>query len=122
MSKLPDTTWSVIQDHLEKIDGERPGDELRAAIEDGAEVSLFDGGAFIVQGNEFDLFVDPDRRGKWQIRSRINELVERLMKEHGSAVVEVDEGNDASLRLAHFFGFKETSREDGFIRLEKHNG
>ena len=120
---LSDEVWQVIKDHLLKFKGINAPEELRNALETQTEIEAFDGGVFIAVGNEFDLFVIPEKRGRWRIRSIIGDYLDRMGRAHGKIVARIDERNAPSLRLAGHFGFHEVSREDGVIRLEKeHHG
>jgi len=120
--RLPDEIWQVVKDHLRKYKGYEAADDLRNAIEQTTDIELFDGGAFIAIGNEFDLFVVPEKRGKWRIRSVFGSYLDRMGATYGKVVARIDERNAPSLRLAQGFGFQEVSRENGVIRLEKKHG
>ncbi len=120
--KLPDDVWQVIRDHLRTYKGFEAPDGLKAALEQNTQIELFDGGAFVAVGNEFDLFVVPEKRGKWRIRSVVGNYLDRLGRMHGKIVARIDERNTPSLRLARHFGFHEVSRENGVIRMEKEHG
>lgn len=119
---LPPDVWSVVADHLLKL-GFEPTDEVKQLIEDTADIVLFDGGVFIAYDNEFDLFVVPERRGKWRIRSEITKFLEQMACKHSTITVRINQNNSPSLRLAHHFGFVEVAREqingEWFICLEK---
>lgn len=117
-AKLPDDVWQVIKDHLLKYKGYEAPDDLRDKLEKNTDIELFDGGAFIAVGNEFDLFVVPEKRGRWRIRSVLKNYLDKMGRTHGKIVVRINEHNMPSLRLARGFGFKEISRENGTIRLE----
>lgn len=119
--KLPDNVWEVICDTLAIFDGiECRSPELREYIEENAQITLFDGGAFIADGNEFDLFVVPERRGKWNIRKEINKFLATMAERHDVVTVKISERNTRSLRLARFFGFKDCQKDHrGKIELEK---
>ena len=120
--KLPDDVWQVIRDHLRTYKGFEAPDELKSVLEQNTQIELFDGGAFVAVGNEFDLFVVPEKRGKWRIRSIFGGYLDRLGRMHGKIVARIDERNTPSLRLARHFGFHEVSRENGVIRMEKEHG
>jgi hypothetical protein len=120
--KLPDDVWQVIRDHLRTYKGFEASDGLKGALEQNTQIELFDGGAFIAVGNEFDLFVVPEKRGRWRIRSVIGDYLDRMGRLHGKIVARIDERNTPSLRLARHFGFYEISRENGVVRLEKNHG
>lgn len=117
--KLPDDVWQVIQNYLAKHHFDIPHN-LREKIEKGTDVYLFDGGALISIGNQFDLFVSPDKRGRWRIREVARDYFNKMFRNHDKLVVRIYDDNISSIRLARYFGFKEVSRSDGFIRLEKH--
>lgn len=117
-AKLPDDVWQVIKDHLLKYKGYEAPDDLRDELEKNTDIELFDGGAFVAVGNEFDLFVVPEKRGRWRIRSVLKNYLDKMGRTHGKIVVRINEHNMPSLRLARGFGFKEISRENGTIRLE----
>jgi len=114
--------WQVIKDHMLTYKTRNVPDELREILEQVANIELFDGGAFVSIGNEFDLFVVPEKRGRWRIRSTIGQYLDRMDRLHGCTIVRIDERNTPSLRLARHFGFREIDRENGIIRLEKENG
>jgi len=119
--KLPDDVWEVICDTLVKFDGiDCRSPELREYIEKNAQITLFDGGAFVADGNEFDLFVVPERRGKWNIKKEINSFLATMAERYPVAIVKISERNTRSLRLARFFGFKDRQKDNrGKIVLEK---
>lgn len=116
--KLADDVWQVIKDYIRERRGVDAPDEAREWAENNLDITPFDGGVFIAHGNEFDLFVLPERRGKWRIRQIGKEYMDKMRKAHDTIVVRIYEDNKPSLRLAHFFGFVEISRENGLIRLE----
>jgi hypothetical protein len=120
--RLPDDVWQVIRDHLRTYKGFEAPDGLKAALEQNTQIELFDGGAFVAVGNEFDLFVVPEKRGRWRIRSVFGNYLDRMGRTHGKIVARIDERNTPSLRLARHFGFHEVSRENGVIRMEKKHG
>ena len=115
---MNDNIWAVIVDHLIKY--EIPfSNDAREAIEKSCDIVQFNGGAFVAYGNEFDLFVVPEKRGKWNIKHETNKYLSEMKEKHGTLLVRINEKNTRSLRLARFFGFIETGREDGdVIRLE----
>ena len=121
-ARLPDNVWQVIKDYQQAYKGQDAPDELREILEAHTEIELFDGGAFIALGHEFDLFVVPEKRGRWRIRSIVGDYLDRMGRRHGKIVARIDERNTPSLRLARHFGFNEVSRENGVIRLEKIHG
>lgn len=120
--KLPNDVWQVIKDHLQTYEGFEAPDEYRQWLEENTDIELFDGGAFVAIGNEFDLFVSPEKRGRWRIRSTVGDYLDRMGRLHGKIAVRIDARNTPSLRLARHFGFYEVSRENGVIRLEKNHG
>ena len=122
MRSLSDDVWQVIKDHLRTYKNKDVPDALRDVLEQNTDIEVFDGGVFIAVGNEFDLFVAPEKRGRWRIRSTVGNYLDRMGAMHGKIAVRIDEGNTPSLRLAQHFGFREVSRENGVIRLEKEHG
>lgn len=119
---LTDAVWDVIVDTLARWKGKQATAELRQWLEENTEITPFDGGAFIAIGNEFDLFVEFARQGHWQIRSVVGAYLDQMGRRYGKIVARIDERNTRSLRLARHFGFKEVSRSNGVIRLEKEHG
>jgi len=111
--KLPDNVWQVIKDYYQTTD------DLRETVEEKAEIYLFNGGAFLSVGNEIDLFVIPEKRGRWRIRTEMTKYLNTMSDRYGKIVARINECNNPSLRLARHFGFNEISRENGVVRLEK---
>jgi hypothetical protein len=123
VKSLSDDIWQVIKTHLREYKGyDEVPDGLRDALEQHTQIDVFDGGVFIAMGNEIDLFVVPEKRGRWRIRSVLGEYLDRMGRIHGKIVARIDERNTPSLRLARHFGFHEVSRDNGVIRLEKNHG
>jgi hypothetical protein len=115
---LSDEVWQVIKDHLAK-DGFVCDNSVKKLVEENAEITPFNGGVFITVGNEFDVFVVPEKRGKWNIRGEITRFLAKMAEKHDIAIVRINEDNVKSLRLAKFFGFDEIERKDGVIKLER---
>lgn len=122
MTQLPQPVWQTIGDYLKKYRSIEPSDELREKVEQMCDVRLFDGGCFIARGNEFDLFVIPEKRGQWRIRSTITTYLNDMLNKYGNIIVKIYDDNAASLRLARHFGFREVDRTGNMIRLEKYHG
>ena len=120
--KLPDDVWQVVAGYLLERRGIVAQPALREWAEVNLDITLFDGGAILAKGNEFDLFVIPEKRGKWRIRSVIGNFLNMMLEKHEKIVVKIYEDNYPSLRLAKGFGFKDVGRENGMIRLEKQHG
>jgi hypothetical protein len=120
--KLADDVWDVIKTYLRDRKGFEATQEAREWMEQNFEITPFNGGVFLAKGNEFDLFVVPEKRGKWNIRGEITKYLDTMVKAHGTIVVKIYDDNNASLRLARFFGFNEVSHNNGLIRLEKKHG
>jgi hypothetical protein len=118
MGQLTDAVWEVIKEHYQykEVVGDK---SIRQHIEENAEITPFDGGVFIAVGNEFDLFVEPKRRGQWRIRDESNKYLKEMAKKYDVLFAQIKEDNIKSLRLAKFFDFKEVKREDGIISLER---
>lgn len=118
--KLPDDVWKVVLDTLSRFDDiDCDSPELKEYVEQNCEITLFDGGAFIADQNEFDVFVVPEKRGKWAIRREINGFLAKLAQRHSKAIVKINEENITSLRLAEGFGFDEVARDGPNIILER---
>jgi len=116
---MTDGVWAVICETMARYRGLIPSPDTRERIETGAEIEEFDGGAFVAIGNEFDLFILPERRGgRWRVRSTIREYVRKMIARYGATVVRIHRDNSASLRLAKGFGFTEIGHDGGMIRLE----
>lgn len=120
--KLPDDVWQVVADYLLERRGIAAPPALREWVENSLDIVLFDGGAILAKDNEFDLFVVPEKRGKWRIRGVIGDFLNTMLAKHEKIVVKIYEDNTPSLRLAKGFGFKDVGRENGMIRLEKQHG
>ena len=116
---LSDDVWQVICDTCEKYDGVKYNPESKRLIEEKTEITPFNGGVFIAVGNEFDLFVVPEKQGKWNIKGEINKYLANMAQKYDTAVVKIHCDNRRSLRLTKFFGFNEIGREDQKIVLEK---
>jgi len=115
---LSEDVWQVVKDYLAK-EGFVCDDSVKKYIEENAEVTPFNGGVFIAIGNEFDVFVVPEKRGKWNIRGEITRFLANMAQKYDVALVRINEDNVKSLRLAKFFGFNEIERKDGVISLER---
>jgi GNAT superfamily N-acetyltransferase len=120
--KLPDDVWQTMKDYMQQYRGITPPETLRQWVEDSCDVELHDGVAFVAIGNEFDLFVTPEKRGKWNPKKVISEYLDRMSKAHKTIVIKIYDSNARSLSLADFFGFAEVSRNGNMIRLEKTYG
>lgn len=119
---IPDNVWRVVQEYMLQYRGVTPPDELRTWVEENCDLELHDGVVFMAIGNEFDLFVAPEKRGRWNPKKRITEYLSKMSKVYDTIVVKIYDTNDQSLRLARFFGFIEVSRNGNMIKLEKRYG
>jgi hypothetical protein len=119
MNLLSDALWKVVYDTAVKYDKITPDQRFRQYIEQNAKITPFDGGAFIAVGNEFDLYVLPEKQGKWRIRTIFGNYIKKMTDKYGTLIVKIHEDNHKSLRLAKFFKFKEVSRIDGKLTLER---
>ena len=118
--KLADDVWQVVIETLVKYDGIYcPSPDLKRHIEKHTQITPFDGGAFIADGNEFDVFVVPEKRGKWAIRKEINQFLAKLAQRHSKAVIKIYPENKPSLRLALGFGFEPVGKQGRQIVLER---
>jgi len=116
--KISDEVWQVIKHTYKKYDDWDVPEQLREEVEKLAEIFEFDGGLFISYGNEFDLFVVPERQAKWGVRAKVTKYLNDMHKKHETVIVRINENNTRSLRLAKGFGFKEVSNNEGEITLE----
>jgi hypothetical protein len=119
MTKLTDDIWAVIYNTALKYDKIAPNKNIRQYIEQNADITAFDGGVFVAIGNEFDLYVLPEKQAKWRIRDVLNDYLAKMTNKYGTLVVKIHENNHKSLRLAKFFKFIEVSRIDGKLTLER---
>jgi hypothetical protein len=115
---MTDELWRVMADTMARYRGIVCTDEHRKAVEAQAEIEEFDGGAWASVGNEIDLFVLPERQGKWRVRREVRRYLAKMHEKHPILIARINEANTRSLRLAHFFGFREVGREGTEIRLE----
>lgn len=115
---MQDAVWEVIAQTMHKFKGIEATPEHRKAIERLCRIEEFDGGAFVIRANEIDLFVVPDKRGRWATRGLLDRVVGGVIREYGSAQCAINENNGPSLRLAKRLGFQEVGREGSNIRLE----
>ena len=88
-------------------------------VERHADITFFDGGVFIGLKNEFDLFVLPKKRGRWNIRGEVTKYLAKLAQDYDTAIVKIHVDNKASLRLADFFGFEVVGTQGPKLVLEK---
>ena len=116
---IADDVWVVIVETLKKYKGIELLQEHRKRIEALAEIRPFDGGVVVIRDNEFDIFVTPQRRGKWPIKKIVKETVENLISKYGKAVVSIHKENKPSMRLAIGLGFVPVSESGCVVRLEK---
>lgn len=116
---MNDEVWQVICQTMRRYKGVEPTQEHRKAVEANCRLVEFDGGAFVINGDEIDLFVVSDRRKRWATRRLLDEAIGGVVKEHGRAVCRVHEDNADSLRFAKRLGFDEVARDGKVIRLER---
>ena len=116
---IPDDVWKIICDTTHEYDNFEMDNLVKQLVEKNTQITPFDGGAFIAVGNRFDLYVVPERQGKWNIRGEVNKYLANMAQTYDVAVVKINKRNDRSLRLAKFFGFEEVGREKQRIVLEK---
>lgn len=118
--KIPDDIWLMMQDYYDQYFGMQLGADERENIENVCEVRPFNGGAFITLNEEFDLFVIPEMRGKWRIRTIFTNFINEMVARYGRVVATIHPCNYPSLRLAKGFGFKQIDvRGNGMLILEK---
>lgn len=118
--KIPDNVWEVIKDYLYEYFRVRATEDVKVTMETDCMLHPFDGGMFISKGNHFDLFVVPEKRGCWRIRTTFNEFIEKMINLYGSVCAIIHPRNVESLRLAVGFGFiKQTENAMGMFVMEK---
>jgi predicted PolB exonuclease-like 3'-5' exonuclease len=117
--KLNNEIWKVIKDTLLKYDNIKLPDKVKELIEQKTEIKEFNGGVFLSIGNEFDIFVVPERQGKWNIRGEVTKYLNEMTEKYGTLIVKIHQDNSRSLRLAKFFGFVEIANNNGEITLER---
>jgi GNAT superfamily N-acetyltransferase len=115
---VKDEVWAVVVETMRQYKGVEPTQEHRAAVESRCRLVEFDGGAFVIHGNEIDLFVVSDRRRRWATRGLLDRVVGGVIREHGKAVCRIHEDNAVSLRFARRLGFTEAARDGKWIQLE----
>ena len=115
--KLPYDIIKVIKQNAKESLGIDLTEEMIHNVEKETDITLFDGGAFVAVGNMFDLFVVPERRGKWRIRSVVTNYLTQMLNKYGELYVNVYEHNKPSLRLIEFFGFEHigSNRDQGGV-------
>lgn len=120
MKSLTDEIINVMADYLVKYGfTSKSPENLKEIIEQNTKIEFFDGGVFISKGNEFDLFVLPEKQGKWRIRTTVNEYLNKMHQLHDKIIIKVHKENKKSLRLAKHFRFKEIGNEDLLIIFER---
>lgn len=117
---LPDDVWRVVQTYYDDYLNLPLDDAAKLKIESVCEIHSFNGGVFISKDGEFDLFVLPEWRGKWKIRTILGEFLGMMTTRYGKAVATIHPCNIRSLRLAKGFGFNQTDiGENDMLILEK---
>ena len=116
---ISDNIWQVMKETVQKYQNIDCGNEHRQIIEKEVIVTPFEGGVFVSKGNEFDLFVLPEKRGKWNIKAELSKFFDTMFEKYDTLIVGIDERNLPSLRLAKFFGFQPVDKTGTLIRLEK---
>lgn len=116
---ISDNIWQVIKETVQKYQNIDCRNEHRQIIEKEVIVTPFEGGVFVSKGNEFDLFVLPEKRGKWNIKAELSKFFDTMFEKYDTLIVGIDERNLPSLRLAKFFGFQPVDKTGTLIRLEK---
>lgn len=117
ITKLTDAQWGVIESYLIKYNAVSA--DTRDLINTHCLIFEFDGGIFITHNEEFDLFVLPEKRGRWKIRTVCNEFLDYMRRTYGKAVAKIYKDNLPSLRIAKHFQFAEKGRDGNLIRMEK---
>ena len=119
VKQLTDEVWEVIRQYSKDYLNTELPEDFREYLEENTVIWPFDGGVFVMTGNEFDLFVVPRKRGRWNVVKTMKSFLEEMHKCHDELIVRIHERNGPSLKLAKFFGFVEVEKDDyGFIRME----
>lgn len=116
--KFDDAVWDVIKDTIKLYKDIEPDENIRQIIEEYTIITPFEGGVFVANENEFDLFVIPEKRGKWGARGKLKKYLGFMLDKYGSVIVKIHQDNKTSLRLAKGFGFKEIETLDNIVKLE----
>jgi hypothetical protein len=80
---IPDDVWKIICDTVYKYDYLKMDDRAKRLVEKNTQITPFEGGAFIAVGNRFDLYVVPERQGKWNIRREVNKYLAEMAQKYG---------------------------------------
>jgi len=120
--EISDPIWGTICETLSLYDGidDYPG--LREFVESKFELWGFPGGMFIVDGKEFDLYVEPARRGRWRMRETMLEFFKMMFDRHGSAAAKIHRENLRSIGFAIVSGMISAGLDGNKIILEASNG
>lgn len=116
--KFDDAIWNVIAETMEEYKGIYPDEKVRQIVEENVIITPFKGGVFVSRGNEFDLFVVPEMRGKWNVKKEIDSFIKTMFEHYDKIVVRISKRNQKSMRLAKFWGFQETDSHNGIVKLE----
>jgi hypothetical protein len=114
---MTDEVWEVISQTIERYKGITATAEHRRVIESLCSIEPFNGGAFVIRGNEIDLFVTPQRRGRWATRGLLDRVIGGVIRSHGSAICAIHKDNAASISLARRLGFTEFAQEGDVYKL-----
>ena len=114
---IPDDVWQVMAETMQRYKGIAVTAADKQAAEDKLEIIPFDGGCFLMAGNELDCFVRPDKRGRWMKRGLLNRVFGDGIKKHGSLVCRIHKDNARSLSTAKRLGF-EVVEQGEIMKLE----
>jgi len=118
MALISDQVWQVIQSTTEKYYGIRPDEKARSILESTCEIYPFNGGCFIVSGNEIDCFVVPEKHGQWATKGLLRRVVGGLVERFGKARTKAHKDNQKSICFAQRLGFKPVEEQNGFVSME----
>lgn len=119
MTKLSDDIWQVICDTHKQYNNLVLSNKTRRIIEERAFIKEFDGGVFITIGDEMDLYVLPERWGKWNINKELNDYFEEMKERFDKVKITINKNNEKCLRLAKHYNFVEVGTEDDDILMER---
>jgi len=118
INTIPDDVWETMCETMFLYDGISDSPGFKGFVEAGLELWGFNGGVFVSNGNEFDLFVSKAMRGRWRMRDTMKEYMSMMLGRHNRLVVKIHEDNLSSLGFALKFGFEMIGYDGNKIVLE----
>jgi len=118
---IQDGVWLALKDTMLRYKGIALTDDIREDVDHALNTLRrvpFDSGEWFIDGNEVDVFVAPEKRGKWATMRRLGAVLCPILEQYGVVVARVHEDNAVCLRLAKGIGFEEVERDGQVVRLE----